>query len=72
MEKAGVTLMGIFGIVTDLMRDWRNTPGLTEVLPMLDKYVSITLWLLLQSTNVDLLQVPIRLRTGCPPPCWCY
>lgn len=38
MEKAGVTLMGIFGIVTDLMRDWRNTPGLTEVLPMLDKY----------------------------------
>ncbi|KAJ5999589.1 hypothetical protein N7451_007399, partial [Penicillium sp. IBT 35674x] len=26
MEKAGVTLMGLFGIVCDLMRDWRNTP----------------------------------------------
>lgn len=37
MEKAGVTLMGLFGIVCDLMRDWRETPGLTEVLPFLDK-----------------------------------
>lgn len=37
MEKAGVTLMGLFGIVCDLMRDWRKTPGLTEVLPFLDK-----------------------------------
>lgn len=38
MEKAGVTLMGLFGIVCDLMRDWRQTPGLAEVLPLLDKY----------------------------------
>lgn len=38
MEKAGVTLMGLFGIVCDLMRDWRKTPGLNEVLPFLDKY----------------------------------
>ncbi|KAE8352199.1 Isochorismatase-like protein [Aspergillus coremiiformis] len=38
MEKAGVTLMGMFAIVCDLMRDWRATPGLNEVLPMLDKY----------------------------------
>ncbi|PYH44027.1 putative isochorismatase family hydrolase [Aspergillus saccharolyticus JOP 1030-1] len=38
MEKAGVTLMGIFGIVCDLMRDWRNTPGLPELLPWLDQY----------------------------------
>ncbi|KAF4267674.1 hypothetical protein KXX44_009354 [Aspergillus fumigatus] len=38
MEKAGVTLMGTFGVVTDLMRDWRNTPGLDQVLPYLDKY----------------------------------
>lgn len=38
MEKAGVTLMGLFGIVCDLMRDWRQTPGLAEVLPFLDKY----------------------------------
>lgn len=38
MEKAGVTLMGLFGIVCDLMRDWRKTPGLPELLPFLDKY----------------------------------
>ncbi|KAL5342045.1 Isochorismatase-like protein [Aspergillus crustosus] len=38
MEKAGVTLMGFFAIVCDLMRDWRNTPGLTELLPVLDQY----------------------------------
>ncbi|EAW12153.1 putative isochorismatase family hydrolase [Aspergillus clavatus NRRL 1] len=38
MEKAGVTLMGTFGVVTDLMRDWRATPGLPEVLPYLDQY----------------------------------
>jgi hypothetical protein len=40
MEKAGVTLMGFFAIVCDLMRDWRSTPGLTELLPVLDQYVS--------------------------------
>ncbi|EAU29536.1 protein ycaC [Aspergillus terreus NIH2624] len=39
MEKAGVTLMGMFAIVMDLMRDWRHTPGLSEVLPYLDKYL---------------------------------
>lgn len=38
MERAGVTLMGLFGIVTDLMRDWRAKPGLDQVLPYLDKY----------------------------------
>ncbi|CAG7926274.1 unnamed protein product [Penicillium olsonii] len=38
MEKAGVTLMGLFAIVCDLMRDWRKTPGLPELLPFLDKY----------------------------------
>ncbi|KAJ6172202.1 hypothetical protein N7470_001269 [Penicillium chermesinum] len=38
MEKAGVTLMGLFGIVCDLMRDWRSKPGLNELLPFLDKY----------------------------------
>ncbi|KAJ5640256.1 uncharacterized protein N7484_008118 [Penicillium longicatenatum] len=38
MEKAGVTLMGLFRIVCDLMRDWRNTPGLDQLLPFLDKY----------------------------------
>ncbi|KAL4970642.1 putative isochorismatase family hydrolase [Aspergillus stella-maris] len=39
MEKAGVTLMGFFAIVCDLMRDWRNVPGLTELLPFLDQYL---------------------------------
>ncbi|KAL4976900.1 Isochorismatase-like protein [Aspergillus desertorum] len=38
MEKAGVTLMGFFAIVCDLMRDWRNTPGLAQLLPFLDQY----------------------------------
>ncbi|KAH8800448.1 Isochorismatase-like protein [Xylogone sp. PMI_703] len=39
MERAGVHLMGMFGIAMDLMRDWRNTPGTAEVLPFLDKYL---------------------------------
>jgi len=39
MEQAGVHLMGMFGIVMDLMRDWRNTPGSAEVLPFLDEYL---------------------------------
>lgn len=37
MERAGVTLMGLFAIVCDLMRDWRSTPGLDQLLPFLDK-----------------------------------
>lgn len=37
MERAGVTLMGYFAIICDLMRDWRSTPGLNEILPVLDK-----------------------------------
>ena len=52
MEQAGVHLvsrtfqesvqllrylqMGTFGIVGDLMRDWRNTPGAPEIFPYLD------------------------------------
>ncbi|TVY28763.1 putative hydrolase [Lachnellula hyalina] len=39
MEQAGVHLMGMFGIVMDLMRDWRNTPGTAEVLPFLDTFL---------------------------------
>ncbi|KAF7511823.1 hypothetical protein GJ744_003554 [Endocarpon pusillum] len=39
MEQAGVHLMGMFGITMDLMRDWRNTPGLPQVLPFLDQYL---------------------------------
>jgi hypothetical protein len=28
--------MGMFAIAMDLMRDWRNSPGIAEVLPFLD------------------------------------
>lgn len=37
MEQAGVHLGGLFAITMDLMRDWRNVPGSTEVLPFLDE-----------------------------------
>jgi hypothetical protein len=38
MEGAGVHLMGMFGIVADLQRDWRNTsPNATEVFAYMDK-----------------------------------
>ena len=39
MESAGVILQGMFAIVMDLMRDWRNTPGSLQVLPWLDVYL---------------------------------
>ena len=39
MESAGVILQGMFAIVMDLMRDWRNTPGSLEILPFLDQYL---------------------------------
>jgi hypothetical protein len=40
MEQAGVHTMGMFAIAMDLMRDWRNNPGLDQVLPFLDTYVA--------------------------------
>lgn len=33
MRAAGVQVVSLFSIVCDLMRDWRNTPGIVEVLP---------------------------------------
>ena len=39
MENAGVVLMGMFSVVMDLMRDWRNTPGSAQLLPFLDQYL---------------------------------
>ena len=39
MENAGVILMGGFSIAMDAMRDWRNTPGSAQVLPVLDQYL---------------------------------
>ncbi|CAZ84327.1 unnamed protein product [Tuber melanosporum] len=40
MRAAGVTTMGMFAISMDLMRDWRNTPGTSELLPFFDKYLT--------------------------------
>jgi hypothetical protein len=33
MENAGVTIMSMFSIFGELMRDWRNTPGAKEAVP---------------------------------------
>jgi hypothetical protein len=41
MQNAGVQLVSLFSIVSDLMRDWRNTPGAKEVLPWLDQYFPV-------------------------------
>lgn len=41
MEKHGVNLYSFFAIVSDLMRDWRNTPGSKEVMPFLKKYYAV-------------------------------
>ncbi|PHH92015.1 hypothetical protein CDD83_9300 [Cordyceps sp. RAO-2017] len=35
MSKAGVQVVSLFSIVTDLMRDWRATPGARQVIPWL-------------------------------------
>ncbi|KAF6225989.1 hypothetical protein HO173_012619 [Letharia columbiana] len=41
MESSGVILQGLFAIVMDLMRDWRNTPGSLQLLPFLDQYLPV-------------------------------
>ncbi|KAF2414445.1 isochorismatase [Tothia fuscella] len=41
MQNAGVQLVSLFSIVCDLMRDWRNNPGVKEVLPWLDQYYPV-------------------------------
>ena len=38
MAQHGVQLVSMFSIVCDLMRDWRDTPGSSTVLPWLAKY----------------------------------
>lgn len=40
MRHAGVHVLSQFAVATDLMRDWRNTPGAPEMLPFFDKYLS--------------------------------
>ncbi|KAI8649648.1 Isochorismatase domain-containing protein [Fusarium keratoplasticum] len=39
MARAGVHTVSLFSIAADLMRDWRNTPEATEMIPWFDKYV---------------------------------
>ncbi|KAJ8077817.1 hypothetical protein AAF712_011450 [Marasmius tenuissimus] len=41
MKDAGVQNLSMFAIATDLMRDWRATPGLPELLPFFDKYFPV-------------------------------
>jgi len=40
MRAAGVNVVSQFAISTDLMRDWRNTPGSAELLPFYDNYLT--------------------------------
>lgn len=40
MRAAGVNVVSQFAISTDLMRDWRNTPGSVELLPFYDTYLT--------------------------------
>ncbi|KAI1781378.1 Isochorismatase hydrolase [Hypoxylon cercidicola] len=39
MRDAGVQVVSYFAILSELMRDWRNTPGAKEILPVLDEYL---------------------------------
>ncbi|KAK4548634.1 hypothetical protein LTR36_009545 [Oleoguttula mirabilis] len=41
MQAAGVQLVSLFSIVCDLMRDWRDTPGSSAVLPWLAQYYPV-------------------------------
>ena len=36
MRDAGVQVLSMFAVALELMRDWRNTPGATELLPFFD------------------------------------
>jgi hypothetical protein len=39
IRVAGAHIVSQFGITTDLMRDWRNTPGAKELFPYYDQCV---------------------------------
>ncbi|KAL0577668.1 hypothetical protein V5O48_004316 [Marasmius crinis-equi] len=41
MRDAGVQVVSMFAITTDLMRDWRATPGLPELGSFYDKYFPV-------------------------------
>ncbi|KAJ6619735.1 Isochorismatase hydrolase [Mycena sp. CBHHK59/15] len=40
MRAAGVHVISQFAMTTDLMKDWRNTPGALEMLPYYDSYLT--------------------------------
>jgi len=40
MNNAGVQVVSNFAIVSELVRDWRNTPGASTVLPYFDEYLA--------------------------------
>ncbi|KAJ7474254.1 ycaC protein [Mycena latifolia] len=40
MRAAGVHVVSQFAIATDLMRDWRSTPGAVEMVPYFDTYLT--------------------------------
>jgi nicotinamidase-related amidase len=37
VRAAGAQVMSGFGITTDLMRDWRHSPGAAELMPYFDR-----------------------------------
>ncbi|KAI0673271.1 Isochorismatase hydrolase [Trametes maxima] len=39
MRAAGVHVLSMFAVATELMRDWRNTPGTKEMMPFFDTYL---------------------------------
>ncbi|KAK7040309.1 hypothetical protein VNI00_009777 [Paramarasmius palmivorus] len=41
MRAAGVNVLSTFAVATDLMRDWRLTPGYPELSPYFDKYFPV-------------------------------
>ncbi|KAJ8093426.1 hypothetical protein PM082_020283 [Marasmius tenuissimus] len=41
MRAAGVQVVSMFAVATDLMRDWRMTPGLPELGPFFDRYFPV-------------------------------
>ncbi|KAJ7769779.1 ycaC protein [Mycena olivaceomarginata] len=41
MRAAGVQVMSKFAIAADLVRDWRNKPGVAEMTPFYDTYVPL-------------------------------
>lgn len=37
MRGAGVQVLSMFAVALELMRDWRSTPGASEMLPFFDR-----------------------------------